>query len=152
MNYTGQMKAVSKSFHYKEIVKLIACFNGSDITEYYKKQESAIKKEKAKQAKLRLAKIAQGEKDFMDYKIDYIYIGNDYDLIRVSQCGKFIETSQRIQINIESAKTLYKLIQNNIDIVGRKIEGYEVLAINGVLTIGCHRIKNFREIGELISK
>jgi hypothetical protein len=45
-------------------------------------------------------------------------------------------------------RLLYKMIKQGKDIKGHKIGYYTVISVNGVLTIGCHKIKNFKEIGE----
>jgi len=43
-------------------------------------------------------------------------------------------------VPVDEAKVLYKAIQQGIDIKGYRIGNYTVNSLNGVLTIGCHRI------------
>ena len=92
-------------------------------------------KEKAKEAK----KVKSLLSDFYAYKRHSIRIGNE-DFIRVSQDGQNVETSQNVSVPIDDARKLYKAIQSSIDIKGYKIGNYTVNSLNGVLTIGCHRI------------
>jgi hypothetical protein len=52
-----------------------------------------------------------------------------------------IETSHGAKVNVRNAKALFSLIKAGKDIKGFEIDGYTVLGINGVLTVGCHRIE-----------
>jgi hypothetical protein len=67
-----------------------------------------------------------------------------------------VETSQGVKVYIEDAKNLYRAIKAKVDIKGMTIKGvfssYRVASINGVLTIGCHRInmKSVKKVGEQI--
>lgn len=77
---------------------------------------------------------------FRNYEIASIYSrANSLDVLRLSKCGEFVETSQQVKIPIISAKLLYNAIINNIDIVGYRIEQYRVDKIVGnKVFIGCH--------------
>ena len=109
---------------------------------------------KAEKARIKAEKIKDVENlaKFMNYEINYCRFYCNEDFIRISQDGQFIETSQKIKIPIESAKTLYKMIQSGKDIKGYKIEDFTVISLNGTLKIGCHHIntKNVNEIGQKI--
>jgi hypothetical protein len=75
------------------------------------------------------------------------------DFLRIS--GDEIETSQGIKVSISEAKILYKAILSGQDIKGFKIGYYTVISINGVLTIGCHKINmsSVHNVGkEIINK
>lgn len=52
-----------------------------------------------------------------------------------------VETSHGARVAYESAKLLYTMIVNGKDIKGHNIDGYTVISMNGVLTIGCHKIE-----------
>lgn len=113
-----------------------------------KLQSEALKKEneiKAKKHKKDLDK-------FYNYETNYINNKINYDYLRLSICGLFIETSQGIKIPIIEAKKLYELILSKIDIKGYNLSGYIVASINGSLKIGCHNIntKDVHKIGKLI--
>lgn len=72
------------------------------------------------------------------------------DFLRIS--GNEIETSQGIKVDINEAKILYKAILSGKDIKGFKIGYYTVISINGVLTIGCHKInmESIHKVGKQI--
>jgi hypothetical protein len=55
--------------------------------------------------------------------------------------GEEIETSQGAFVPLHEGKFLFQMIQAGKDIKGHTIGNYTVLGINGVLTIGCHKIE-----------
>jgi len=66
----------------------------------------------------------------------------EYDLIRLSNCGEYVETSQNLRANKTEAELLYKALKNGRDIIGEKIDGYTITAVSeNEIKIGCHRIK-----------
>lgn len=54
---------------------------------------------------------------------------------------EYVQTSQGAIVPYKAAKTLYELIKAGKDIKGFDIGGYTVTGLNGVLTIGCHKIE-----------
>jgi hypothetical protein len=52
-----------------------------------------------------------------------------------------VETSKGARVSLKSAKVLFDLIRAGKDIKGHVIDGYTVISLNGVLTIGCHKIE-----------
>lgn len=90
---------------------------------------------------------------FRNYEIASIYSrATSLDVLRLSKCGEYVETSQQVKIPINSAKALYSAIVNNIDIVGYRIEQYKVNKIVGnKVFIGCH-IFNKKELIEMGAK
>ena len=142
----------------KELKKAFLFFHNKaeDMAAIYAKdiqkaQKARIRAERER-IKAEQIKDAENLAKFMAYEISYHCFYSGEDFLRISQDGQFIETSQRVKIPIESAKTLYKLIQSGKDIKGYKIEDYTVLSLNGTLKIGCHHIntKNMNEIGQKI--
>ena len=123
------------SKEYKGIVKIYKNTRPENISTFTEKLKEKAKKEKAKEAK----KVKSLLSDFYAYKRHSIRIGNE-DFIRVSQNGQNVETSQNVSVPIDDARKLYKAIQSGIDIKGYRIGNYTVNSLNGVLTIGCHRI------------
>tara|TARA_R110002073_G_scaffold91354_1_gene215089 strand:- start:315 stop:1175 length:861 start_codon:yes stop_codon:yes gene_type:complete len=89
--------------------------------------------------------------EFNTYKISRFNIG-DFDYLRLSENGLFVETSQNIKIDLNDARKLYIAIKRNIDITGYKIGYYTVNSINGTLKVGCHNIdiKSVHSVGEQI--
>ena len=142
----------------KELKKAFLFFHNKAedmITIYQKDIEKAEKARiKAEKARIKAEQIKDTENldKFMNYEIYYNYFYCGEDFIRISQDGQFIETSQKVRIPIESAKTLYKMIQSGKDIKGYKIEEFTLISLNGTLKIGCHHIntKNMHEIGQKI--
>jgi hypothetical protein len=54
---------------------------------------------------------------------------------------EYVQTSHGAVVPYKAAKLLYALIQAGKDIKGHEIGGYTVISLNGVLTIGCHKIE-----------
>lgn len=142
----------------KELKKAFLFFHNKaeDMATIYQKDTEKAEKARIKAEKARIKaeqiKDAENLAKFMNYEIPYCRFYSNEDFIRISQDGQFIETSQRVKIPIESAKTLYKMIQSGRDIKGYKIEDFTVISLNGTLKIGCHHInvKNTHEIGQKI--
>jgi hypothetical protein len=61
--------------------------------------------------------------------------------LRASNCGQDVQTSKGAAVTAKTAKVLYKLIKAGKDVRGFDVDGYTVLSINGVLTVGCHTIE-----------
>jgi hypothetical protein len=70
---------------------------------------------------------------------DAYYLKNAY--LRLNKEGDKVETTQGAKVSIRAAKVLFDLIKSGKDIKGHNIDGYTVIGINGVLTIGCHKIE-----------
>jgi hypothetical protein len=148
-------KVLKREEKYKKIKSLIRLFEGSvDIEEFQKKEKSRLLRLKKKQEKDAAIKVKKALEDFNNYKIDYIYARGGEDYLRLSQDKKEVETSQRVRVNVESAKVLYSLIKAGRDIKGAKIDNYTVISINGTLKIGCHNINmdSVKTVGEQILK
>lgn len=124
--------------YYRDARKIWKAVNSMDV-------DAILKKEKERQDKAKAKKIAK----FMNYDVDYLY-GLGVDYVRISKDRAQVETSQRVRVSIDDARLLYKMIKAGKDIKGHNIDSYTVISVNGVLTIGCHKIKNFKEIGEQI--
>ncbi len=136
-----------KDAQYKEIEKIYKSISANK-DEYILAQKERAKKAELKEAK----KLAVDVKKFLNYELNYIKAKEDF--IRVSKCGKFIESSQGVEVDIKEAKILYKMIANKQDIKGHKIDNYTVIGLNGVLSIGCHKVNtdNMHTIGKKICK
>ena len=138
-----------KDVRFKAIEKIYKSVSSPEqiakAKEVQKAIEAKAKKEAAKKLKIDLKK-------FENFEIDYFR--NEEDFLRISQDKTKIETSQSVKVSIEEAKILYTLIKAKRDIKGHRIGNYTVISINGVLTIGCHKInmKSVEKVGEIILK
>ena len=113
------------------------------------KQLEQLKKlsDKAKKEK------QQRVKKFYQHKIDGI-TGLSNDLLRVSICGQFVETTQRVRIDIKEALRYYNLLKRGDNMRGQRIAQYTTLSFDNFLIIGCHKInkKEVLRIGEILNK
>lgn len=141
------------------IYKYFAEYNsgGLDPAAYEKKKAAAKKAAENKAKKAAIKKHAEDLQKFFDFEINYIYKNSDIineDFVRINPEGHYIETSQGVKINPVSAALLYKMIKAGKDIKGHKIDHYTVINLNGVLTIGCHKINrvNMEQTGEALIK
>ena len=143
---------VNKSdYNYKKMVKIAKSLLTPEAIEKIKaKGKKDAIKQKAKDKKELKTKLDK----FNAYKIDRFKIGQ-FDYLRLSENGQFVETSQNIRIDKSEAKKLYFAIKKKVDIKGQKIGYYTVNKIdNKALTVGCHKIciKSVQKVGLLISK
>lgn len=150
-DYLKEFKKVNtlKSEEYKTIKKIYSSIK-KDEDKYIEQAKERGKKEKEKQLILFNQKLDK----FFNYEIDGIYGGDiKEDYLRVSLDGTKIETTQRVIIDIDDARKLYRMIENKVDIKGYRISNYTVISLNGHLKIGCHNInvKNMHEVGARIN-
>lgn len=88
--------------------------------------------EAEKKAKKDLSLWKKGKQIRLPYSIDTVYLRNIEDTV---------ETSKGAVVSVKAAKILFDLIKEGKDIKGFDIDGYTVVGLNGVLTIGCHKIE-----------
>lgn len=135
-----------EDYFHQEIETLHQVFLGNGKEEYL-----ALIKERELQDKLKREKLHKENLiRFFNYETDWVDGAEDF--IRVSQNGEYIETTQNVRVDIKEARVLYKLIKSGRPVHGHRIANYTVQGLNGVLSIGCHRINkdNMIEIGEKI--
>jgi hypothetical protein len=140
---------VNKSdYQYKKIVKIANDLLSSEVIEKIKAKgkRDALKQKRAEAKKLKSYLV-----DFNSYKINRFRCG-DFDYLRLSECGEYVETSQNIRIEKNEAKMLYIAIKRKVDIKGYKIGYYTVNSINGTLKVGCHNIdiKSVHNVGKTL--
>lgn len=138
-----------KDVRFKELSKI---YNSVSSPENIEAAKIAAKKALAKQQRIEAAKLKIDLKKFEAYEINSIY-GQSEDYLRISQDGQTVETSQYVKVSIDAAKSLYNAIINKQDIKGHKVDNYTVISLNGVLTIGCHKIntKSMHKVGKIIT-
>ena len=110
------------------------------------------KEKRARQEALRKLNLQERIEKFYSHEISRPGYGLAHDLLRVSKCGQYVETSQEVKIPMQEAKRYYKLIKSGADMRGEKIAQYITKSFSEALNIGCHRIEKqeAERIGELI--
>lgn len=90
---------------------------------------------------LQLEAEKKAKKDIIKWKNGQsVYVSNLPKVyLRIN--GDRIETSKGAQVTIRSASVLFQMIQQGKNIKDHVIDHYTVTGINGVLTIGCHKIE-----------
>lgn len=140
-------KAYKNEEMFKEIFRIFKSVSSPELLEKaktaQKQKELKFKRSEQKALKINLKK-------FENYEINYFR--NSEDFLRISKDFQFVETSQGVKVSVDSAKILYSMIKAKKDIKGHKIDGYTVISINGVLSIGCHKInmESVKKVGEKI--
>lgn len=140
---------------YNRICEIRNLANEYASTETYKKkierakELEATKEQRAKEK--REKQRAEQLENFYSYKsgrINWL----EFDLLRLSKCGEFVETSQAVKIPIKEAQRFYKLFKSGAKLIGEKISQYTTISNENYLQIGCHKIehKEVNKIGELI--
>jgi hypothetical protein len=137
----------NKPYLNTELDQLIAFFNldGSQLTD------------KIKDYAIELRKIEADKKDrqrqlYDSFKIAFMRFEpyqefkygshSEFDLVRISQCSTMLETSQNVRVPLSDAVKLYKALKAGLDIVGQRIERYQIRNVSGdCVQIGCHNIK-----------
>lgn len=137
--YVNEIETIYKGLNTSEQAEQLAEIKANDI----RQRKERAEKEQAKKAE-------QIEK-FYNYEANYIS-GLDYDLLRVSECGEYLQTSQRVNVPIKEAQRYYKLLKSGANMRGQKISQYVTSSFGDALNIGCHKIdkQEAERIGELI--
>lgn len=137
--YINQIEAIYKGLNTPEQAEQLAQIKANDIR---------LRKYRAEKRK---AEKAERIEKFYNYETNYIS-GLECDLLRVSKCGAFVETSQRVLIPMQEAQRYYKLLKSGANMRGEKIAQYITKSFNDTLNIGCHKIEKQEagRIGELI--
>ena len=160
VQYSGMNKEQKEK--YQRISEIRNLANEYASTETYKRkieraiQLEAIKVEKEKEKREQRAKELERTKAeriqrFYDHKAPTI-VGLNFDLLRLSKCGEYVETSQAVKIPIKEAQRYFKLFSSGEKLIGEKISQYTTISNDNYLKIGCHKIehKEANRIGQLI--
>ena len=142
----------------KESPVLVEALKATDIAgleEYTAKKELAEAKAKAIRDKELKKRHIQDLKKFRTFKLSSLYVRDGFDYLRFNTESNRIETSQRFEIPLRTAKTFYKQV---LDIVktgnctlcgGKFMDAYEIKEINkDFIIVGCHKI-SIKEIQKL---
>mgnify|MGYP003650418996 FL=1 len=135
--FTSQYRILPSNTRLKKLQKISSDLLTPDYLAKIKaKGKTDAIKLKAKNTKELKTKLIE----FNTYEINRFNIG-DFDYLRISENGLFVETSQNIKIDLLDARKLYIAIKRKVNIKGEKIGYYTVNKINSkALTIGCHKI------------
>lgn len=149
---------------YSRINEIRSLANEYSLTEkYLKKVERAkelelIKAEKEREKREERARELERTKAerierFYNYEANRVnYLS--FDLLRLSKCGQYVETSQAVRIPKKEAQRYFRLFQKGLDLRGIKIGEYTTLSNSlGLLKIGCHQITHdeVNRIGNLLN-
>jgi len=156
--YTTLMKkAGAKPCKLLKSQKLVLGTGGDvDLEAVKVAEEQAIKKsiaDKKKRAKVLHENELRILADWKAGKREELpYLQTIYDTVLRLHDGK-VETSRNAAVTVESAKTLWKLIEAGRDVKGHTIDDYTVISMNGVLKVGCHTIdrSEVERIGQLLN-
>jgi hypothetical protein len=140
------MREIYEGFNTKEQAERLAKIKKEDKVARERQRE--IRKKQAEREQQRKAE--QVEK-FYNYETNYVS-GLENELLRLSNCGNYIETSQRAEIPLNEAQRYYKILKSGANMRGQKIAQYITKSFDEVLQIGCHKIdkQEAQRIGELI--
>ena len=106
--------------------------------EYKERLNKLAVNQARREAKENKAKLKEALIKFNAHEINSFRIG-EHSYLRLSECGKEVETSQQIKVGIKEAEILWHRIKQGKDIKGVKIGYYTVISFNGELKIGCHQ-------------
>jgi hypothetical protein len=115
-------------------------------------QFERIEGERAERKRLQTEKAAKEAKErrIKWLKGENVSIWNE-NHIYLRAKDEIIETSKGAKVEIKAAKVLFERILQGKDVKGFEIGHYTVIGLNGVLTIGCHKIER-KEINRLAKK
>lgn len=121
---------------------LIEFFEGLTLNdEFIAKIKERQKKERQRKEKY----FKQFTKAFFSYK-PYLKLktlsNSRFDLIRLSECGKYIETSQQVKVDKLEAFSLYSQLIKGENIHGKYIDGFSIDCVSPeMVKIGCHNLR-----------
>lgn len=103
-------------------------------------RQRLAKIEAEKKARKTIAKWKRGERVQIPSFIETVYLRENVREYEVERTP-IVETSKGARVDLDKAKVLFDLIKSGRDIKGFDLDGYTVIGLNGVLTIGCHKIE-----------
>lgn len=111
----------------------------------------AEKEKKAKAAAAAQKHLTAMLKKWEKGEIDNFSNKTEEDYLRLS--GENVETTQGVKIPVTEAAKLYRAILAGQDVKGFEVGRYRVTSLNGVLTVGCHRINtgSMHKVGKQIT-
>lgn len=132
------------AYEYSQSEKYLAKIERAKELEATKEQRQKEKREKQR---------AEQIENFYSYKgsrINWL----EFDLLRLSKCGEYVETSQAVKIPIKEAQRYYRLFSSGAKLIGEKISQFTTISNDNYLQIGCHKIehKEANRIGQLITE
>ncbi|HTJ52564.1 MAG TPA: hypothetical protein VL443_24055 [Cyclobacteriaceae bacterium] len=142
--YLAAINTSIKIFTFDTFVALYAFAKDQDLSKLQstfeaqkleaQRRELAQENERREKAKKEIAKWKRGANIRLYYHVDEVYL-------RFNASDNVVETSHGARVNVKQAKILFERIKSGKDVIGFVIDGYTVLGLNGVLTIGCHKIE-----------
>lgn len=162
-NVDKYLDAIGKTLTEIDNVDFLAYYNSAksqDITnlkselERIEKERETVRQAKQlqaiKEAQPKIRKWLKGEKVQIPSVIETVYLRESVREFEVERT-LIVETSKGARVDLDKAKILFDLIKSGRDIKGFDLDGYTVIGLNGVLTIGCHKIER-KEINRFAKK
>jgi len=124
--------------------------NWSEVIERQKEKEAEREAKAAEKRRKRLDEVMpellDQEQKWMDGEVDKTSARDDvlgfvtFPETRLRIKGEEVETSRGAKVPIREAKILNERLKAGKDVKGWRVGHYTVISVNGVLTIGCHKI------------
>jgi hypothetical protein len=140
-----------KNVHVEYMREIYEGLNTREQAERLAQIKQGDKLARKKQAEREQQRKAEQIEKFYNYETNYIS-GLENELLRLSKCGEYIETSQRVEIPLNEAQRYYRILKSGANMRGQKIAQYITKSFDEVLQIGCHKInkQEANRLGELI--
>lgn len=145
-----EFKKQNRTIAFKEDAKILEFFDLWEVAQSLdleklaelnaKRTKKLASIEKRKQKELEKEN-AEKIANWLNGKNEYIRNVSKVYLRVMPSDNTILETSHSAYVSLREAKILFDRIQSSKDIAGLKIGEYTVIGINGVLTIGCHKIE-----------
>lgn len=144
-NYRNQIHEYCEYFEVAtspELTTLLEVTNFEEYSQFNAERVERVAKYNAERIKAGKIAYTKNVSKWITRELERLYSVNGYDFLRLSKDKTRVETTQGVQIPLETAKIFHKLVKTNKLKVGDKILGYEVLTVGTKIKIGCH---NFRK-------
>lgn len=123
----------------RQIEKIYRGLNTEAQAEELKAIKEKEKAKRAEQLEKERKEIEEQKERFYTYETDYLF-SRSKTLLRLSKCGEYVETSQRVRIDLTEAKRYARILTSGKDMRGEKIAQYITRSFGDLLKIGCHTI------------
>lgn len=123
----------------RQIEKIYKGLNTEAQAEELKAIKEKEKAKRAEQIEKERKEIEEQKERFYTYETDYLFSRSN-TLLRLSKCGEYVETSQRVRIDLTEAKRYARILTSGKEMRGEKIAQYITRSFGDLLKIGCHTI------------
>lgn len=132
--------AVYYSIDIPETLQVALSIGNKNEYAAYQTKKADLEKQAQIEAQKELSKRHKKElQKWLNLEVNRLYVHNGNDYLRLN--NDRIETTQAVQIPLETAKRLWQSIVDNKLTVGAKVLDYTVNEVGKVVKIGCHTFK-----------